>query len=172
MRAPLVRTLSLVCWACLIAAIALPGAPAAQQAFKPFRLKDLEGQTRTLADFPGKATLVVFFYPTCAYCNASFGAIQRLYDTYHDRGLSMVWINVVPREERLIVPWQAKHGYTVPVLVGANLRALQRDYGVQMTPTHYLLDERGRVLARHQGYTRGDESVLEVEIRKALDVSE
>ena len=58
----------------------------------------------------GKATLVVFFFPTCPYCSAAFPKVQKLYDTYRDQGLTMVWINVVPDEQKQIAPWLAKHG--------------------------------------------------------------
>jgi hypothetical protein len=75
----------------------------AEEAFKAFRLKTVEGQQKNLSDVLGaKATLIVFFYPTCTYCNAAAPELQRLYDTYKTQGLSMVWINSVPREARLI----------------------------------------------------------------------
>lgn len=150
--------------ALLLASIAAPAAAA--EKFKPFRLETPDGVERTLADVRGRATLVVFFFPTCPYCNASFPAIQRLHDTYRKEGLSCVWINVVPEEERLIEEWRTRHGYTVPILLGR--RSVVRDYRLTMTPTHYLLDADGQVLLRHAGYTDGDEKALEEHIRLAL----
>src|SRR6187431_3437605 len=97
----------------LLFALALPS-PAAAEKLRPFKLKSLEGPERTLSDVLGKATLVVFFFPTCPYCNAAFPKVQKLYDTYREQGLSMVWINVVPDEQKLIADWRTKHGYTVP----------------------------------------------------------
>jgi peroxiredoxin len=141
------------------------GAAAAEK-FKPFKMKTLEGAQKSLSDVLGKATLVVFFFPTCPFCNAAFPEIQKLHDSYKDRGLSMVWINVVPEEERLIADWRTRHGYTVPVLLGG--RSVQNDYKLVMTPTHYLLDSQGKVLSSHAGYTAGDEKGLEREIQQAL----
>ena len=149
----------------LVAMLVAPGAVAADS-FRPFRLKALDGAETSLSDVLGKATLVVFFFPTCIYCNAAFPSIQRLHDTYKDQGLSMVWINVLPEEERLIPDWRMKHGYTVPVLLGG--RSVQRDYQLTMTPTYYLLDSRANVLSRHAGYKPGDESDLVREIRQTL----
>jgi cytochrome oxidase Cu insertion factor (SCO1/SenC/PrrC family) len=148
----------------LLASVVMPAAAA--ERFKPFKLKTLDGVERTLADVLGKATLVVFFFPTCPYCNAAFPQIQKLHDTYKSEGLSMVWINVVPDEERLIPEWKARHGYTVPILLGG--RSVPNDYKLVMTPTHYLLDSQGKVLSRHAGYTAGDEKSLEREIQQAL----
>jgi peroxiredoxin len=144
----------------------LPGLTTAADKFKPFTLKTLDGSERSLASVLGKATLVVFFYPTCPYCNAAFPSVQKIYDAYKDRGLSMVWINVITNEESLIAPWQKEHGYTVPVLLGD--RALAMNYNLRMTPTHYLLDAKGQVVSSHAGYKAGDEKELERSIQKAL----
>jgi hypothetical protein len=37
-----------------------------------------------------------------------------------------------------------------------------------MTPTHYLLDARGEILSKQDGFTAGDEIRLEQQIQKAL----
>lgn len=151
----------------LVVAIALATpAPAAAEKLRPFKLKTLDGVEKTLPDVLGKATLVVFFFPTCPYCNAAFPNVQKLYDKYRDQGLSMVWINVLPDEQKLIAAWREKHGYTVPVLLGT--RSTPNEYKVRMTPTHYLLDGRGEILSKQDGFNPGDETRLEQQIQKAL----
>ena len=157
--------LQALCGLVVAAALAWPS-PAAAEKLRSFKLKTLEGVETTLSDVLGKATLVVFFFPTCPYCNAAFPKVQKLYDAYRDQGLSMVWINVVPDEQRLIPAWRAKHGYTVPVLLGG--RSTPNDYKVRMTPTHYLLDGRGDILSKQDGFNPGDETRLEQQIQKAL----
>ena len=154
-----------ICGLILAAALAIPS-PAAAEKLKPFKLKTVDGVEKTLADVLGKATLVVFFFPTCPYCNAAFPKVQKLYDTYREQGLSMVWINVVPDERKLIPEWRAKHGYTVPVLLGG--RSTPNEYKVRMTPTHYLLDASGEILSKQDGFNPGDEVRLEQQIQKAL----
>ena len=155
----------------LLSLLIVPGyAAAPAEAFKPFKLKTLDGEQKTLSDVLGsKATLVVFFFPTCRFCNEAFPGMQKLHDTYKDQGLSMVWINAVPSEARLIAGWKKKYGYTVPVLVGASIRAVEKDYKVSMTPTHYLLDAGGNVISTHAGYKAGDENLLEEHIKRALE---
>ena len=151
----------------VLVAVALQPVTAAES-FKPFKkLKALDGSQQSLSDVLGpKATLVVFFFPTCPCCNAAFPEVQKIYDRYKGQGLSMVWINVLPDEEKLIAPWRAQHGYTVPVLLGK--QSTPREYGVRMTPTHYLLDARGEILSRQDGFNPGDEVRLEQQIQKAL----
>jgi peroxiredoxin len=152
----------------LLATLAMPAA--AEKSFKPFKLKTPEGVERRLSDVLGKATFVVFFYPKCPYCNAAFPEIQKLHDRYERKGLSMVWINVIPDQAPLIAEWRARHHYTVPVLLGGP--SAQNDYKLVMTPTHYLLDSEGKVLSRRAGYTPGDEVELEREIRQALGLND
>ncbi|MBI3933804.1 MAG: TlpA family protein disulfide reductase [Acidobacteria bacterium] len=136
--------------------------------FKPFKLKMLDGTAKTLQDYPGKATLVSFFFPSCPYCNAAFPEVQKIYDKYKVQGLSTVWINVVPDENKKIPDWLEKHQFTIPVLIGASQASLQRDYKLKMTPTHYLLNSAGDILFTHAGYEKGDEKELEEQIQKAL----
>jgi peroxiredoxin len=149
-------------------AAAVPRAVTVGAGFKPFTLKTVDGAEKTLPNVLGTATLVVFFYPTCPFCNVAAPHIQRLYDTYKAQGLSVVYINTSPDEEKLVRGWLDEHHYTVPVLVGARLKDVQRDYAVEATPTHYLLDARGVVLSKHSGYQPGDAIPLEQEIRNAL----
>lgn len=152
--------------AAALSVVATTTRASADESLRPFKLKTLEGTQRTLSDVLGKATVVVFFFPTCKYCNAAFPEIQKIYDSYKDRGLSMVWINIVPEENSLIKNWQAAHGYTVPVLLGG--KSVQDDYRLDETPTHFLLDARGTIVSKHSGYKAGDEKTLEREIQQAL----
>ena len=141
----------------------------ASATFKPFSLKSLDGKTKTLKDFSNKITLVSFFFPRCPYCNVELPEIQKIYDKYKDRGLSAVWVNILPEEDGLIAGWQMVKNLTVPVLIGGSQASLQRDYNIESTPSTYLLDENGRVLFREDGYKPGDEKILEAKIEAALN---
>jgi peroxiredoxin len=160
-------------------ATVVSGSPAATRAtsavvgtaFKAFKLKTIDGEPRTLADVRGsKATLVVFFYPRCPYCNAEAPAIQKLADTYQPQGLSVVYINILPEEDKLVRGWLADHHYTSLVLVGASTASVEKDYQVTAIPTHYLLDSTGNVLSRHAGFQPGDEHAVEKEVKAAIEL--
>jgi glutathione peroxidase-family protein len=140
-----------------------------KERFKAFALKTLDGSPKSLKDYLNKATLVTFFFPTCGYCNAEFPHLQKIYDTYKERGFSLISINIVPDQNSLIAEWQAKHQYTFPILIGARLEAMQKEYDLKMTPTHFLLDSKGNVILKQNGYTPGDEQILEDTIQKALN---
>lgn len=137
--------------------------------FKPFKLKTIDGTKKTLQDFANKATLVAFYYPTCAYCNLAIPEVLKIHDKYKDQGLSWVIINVKPEESKLIAGWQEKYHITVPVLIGASQDSLMDDYSLTMTPTHYLLGSKGEVILRQGSYNRGDEKIIETKIQEALN---
>ena len=161
------------CLCCLLlASLLLPQEIAtAADKFKPFKLKTLDGTPKTLQDFANKATLISFFFPRCPYCNVALPEVQKIYDKYKDKGLSVVWINVLPNENKLIANWQAEHHLTVPVLIGASQESLQRDYRLTTTPTQYLLVEKNEVLLYQSGYKPGDEKILESKITEALNIT-
>ena len=138
--------------------------------FKPFTLKTLDGKKKTLQDYSNKVTLVNFFFPRCPYCNVELPEVQKIYDKYKDKGLSVVWINILPEEVGLIAGWQVAKNLTVPVLVGASQDSLQKDYRINSTPSTYLLGENGQVLFYQDGYKAGDEKILEAKIAAALNV--
>ena len=142
--------------------------PAAADGFKPFTLRTVDGEKKTLHDYSNKVTLVTFFYPRCPYCNQELPEIQKMYDRYKEKGLSAVWINVMPEENKLIPGWEVAKNLNVPVLVGATQDSLQRDYKIESTPATFVLDGEGRVLYHAEGYKAGDEKTLEEKIETVL----
>jgi thiol-disulfide isomerase/thioredoxin len=147
--------------------LALPQGTA-QETFKPFKLRTLSGKEKTLADFSNQVILISFFFPTCPYCNKSLPEVQRIYDKYKDKGLSAVWINTLPAQDRLIPEWQKTRHFTVPILVAGNPTALQYDYRIKGTPTHYLISANGAVLWHVTGYREGGDADLELAVQEAL----
>ena len=127
---------------------------------------------KTLQDYSNKVTLVSFFFPKCPSCNVELPEEQKIYDKYKDKGLSMVWINILPEQEELVAGWAIKRHLTVPVLVGASPDAIEKDYRVTATPTNILLGEKSEVLFRQAGYKKGDEITLESRIAQALNIAD
>ncbi|HEX3876798.1 MAG TPA: TlpA disulfide reductase family protein [Bryobacteraceae bacterium] len=144
--------------------------PRELDSFKPFDLKTIDGKKQTLKDVSGKVTLVNFFFPTCPYCNVELPEVQKIYDKYKDQGLSVVWINILPEEVKLIPGWQMAKNLNVPILIGGSQDSLMKDYRITSTPATYLLGQNGQILFHKDGYERGDEKVLESKIANALSI--
>jgi peroxiredoxin len=148
-----------------------PGEPISFEAgkdFEPFELPDLEGQNRKLSDLLDQVTLVSFFFPTCVGCNEEMPFFQGFYDKYRDQGLNVVAINVIPDQDGLVPSWRDNNGFTFPILIGAKTDALIENYRLTSTPLNFLLDEKGKVISRQEGYAPGSEARVESSIREAL----
>lgn len=60
------------------------------------------------------------------------------------------------------------YGFTIPAGFDVD-GSVARQFGVEATPTNYLLDRDGRVVWRHYGFRPGDEEALRREISAVLD---
>ncbi len=133
-------------------------------------MRTLDGQKKTLKDFTNKVTLVNFFFPRCPYCNVELPEVQKIYDKYKDKGLSAVWINILPEELRTwIAGWQmTKNLQCSRVNWWVARRFTTKDYAITSTPATYLLGQSGQIIYHRDGYVAGDEKTLESKIEEAL----
>ena len=56
-----------------------------------------------------------------------------------------------PQGAEIVAPYKKEHGLTFPHLLDSD-RAVSKIYGVRGTPTNYVLDREGRVVAGAVGY--------------------
>ncbi len=59
-------------------------------------------------------------------------------------------------------------GWSIPPLIGTDLPKLQEKYPITGAPETFLLDRKGRSYTHHVGFERGQEQVVEAEIRLLL----
>jgi methylamine dehydrogenase accessory protein MauD len=107
-----------------------------------FRLPDLEGETRTLADLTatGKPVLLLFSDPSCGPCTALLPQIGSWQDRYADR-LSVVLVSVGAREEN--VKKAAAHG--IDQVLMQERREVAEAYRYAGTPSAVLISSSGRI---------------------------
>jgi len=114
-----------------------------------FQLPRLDGGTVTLGSLKGKVVLLSFWATWCGPCRVEMPSMQRVYDQLKDQGLEILAVNMMDdttqakafvRELKLTFPIVADAGETVAAR-----------FAVRALPTTYLLDRRGRVIARAVG---------------------
>jgi peroxiredoxin len=115
-----------------------------------FELIDLDGHVRTLEDFRGKPTILYFFAPWCAVCNASAHQL-RWFDNWFGKDVNLVMIALDYGEAREVQEFRESHELQVPILYGNGRTAI--DFQVPGYPTYYILDGSGRVRSKDFGYT-------------------
>jgi methylamine dehydrogenase accessory protein MauD len=107
-----------------------------------FRLPDLEGDTRTLADFraEGKPVMLLFIDPSCGPCTALLPQIGEWQNQYADR-LSVVLVSAGTREEN--VKKSAAHGIG-QILIQEHGEVAEA-YQYAGTPSAVFINSSGRI---------------------------
>ncbi|GMR07074.1 MAG: hypothetical protein BMS9Abin26_0076 [Gammaproteobacteria bacterium] len=119
-----------------------------------FTLKDLNNNTVKLSDFRGKLVLLNFMDTGCHWCKKEMPHLQKLYDQFKGRDFVIVVVFTDRRGAKAVVPFMKKSGYTFFTDSGLldPTGRVSIMYRVTGTPTSYLLDQEGRIIAWGAGY--------------------
>lgn len=158
----------------LASAMVFSAVPALAQNTVDFALKDLQGNTVRLSDYLGKNVVLIDFWATwCVPCCKELPHFQRLYDAYRDKGLVILAISEDgPETVALIKPFIKRYNYTFPVLLDTDSKILALYDPSVVLPYALLIDRSGNTAKVHQGYSLGDELILEKEILELLEPKE
>ena len=114
-----------------------------------FTLPDPAGKKKSLKDYRGKVVMLAFWATWCEYCREEIPAIESLYRDYKGQGLVVVAINIKDKRDDALA-FIKKNKITYPVLMDPE-GEVGLLYGAYATPTVYLIDRKGAVLARQWG---------------------
>jgi len=128
-----------------------------------FQGKNLEGKTVTLQSLLGKGPIVVDFWATwCKPCIKELPHLQRIYEKYCDKGLSMLAVSTdSPKTESQVKPFVLGKKYTFTVLLDPSQEIFKSLQGKGAMPYTVVIDAEGNIRYRHTGYRPGDENELE-----------
>ena len=117
------------------------GLPLGEQA-PAFELPDLHGRRVSLEDYRGRRILLVFFSPTCPFCQAMAPDLSALpSDGAGGRPLPVVITSGDPEANRALM---AEHGIRCPVLLDET-KEVTEEYESGGTPAAYVIDEQGLI---------------------------
>lgn len=119
-------------------------------------LPDLQGDTRTLADWAGRWVLLTFFASWCGPCRSELPSLQALHAEWHDDGLAVVGVGLDASTDSLRRLVESK-GVTFPVLLDPKGRVGRR-YRASAIPIAYWIDPLGRVVGVARGAREWDAS--------------
>lgn len=153
-----------VAGAIAVASLFVPGgdAPAPQVAFVT-----VKGETITTAGLRDKVVLVNFWATDCAVCVKEMPDLASIYLHYRARGFETVAVAMRHDPPSHVVSFVERNKLPFPVAfdpVGDHARAFG---DVRLTPTTFVIDRRGRIVARIQG--EPDFSQLRRLIERKLD---
>jgi peroxiredoxin len=130
-----------------------------------FSLPDLDGRNVSLADFSGKVVVVNFWATWCPPCRAEVPDFVRLQSKYRARGLAFVGISMDAEGARAVRPFVEDNNVNYTMLLG-NDDVTKAYGGIVGIPTSFLVDRKGRIVHRFDGYT--DPKVWDQTLREVL----
>jgi peroxiredoxin len=136
-----------------------PGKP-----FPDFNENDVAGNPLSISKYKGKVVLVDFWATWCVPCIVKLPEIQKAYDTFHGQGFEVIGVSLDDEKDKLESFIKQKKMPWPEFFDGKRWEnKLAQKYGVDQTPTAYLLDRDGKIIAK----LSGDED-LNSEIAQAL----
>jgi thiol-disulfide isomerase/thioredoxin len=129
-------------------------------------LTDFTGRPVVLPRIFGRVTLVDFWASWCGPCRQSMPNLDQLYRTYAGDGLDMIAVSVDddPRAAKRFASSIRPH---FPLAWDESGEVRER-FSVFALPTSVLIDPRGLVVQRTEGYDAGTHRVLEEQIRRLV----
>lgn len=154
----------------LASAVLLALALHAQARLPKVTLKNTDGksvQTDTLSN-NGRPVIVSFFATWCKPCNRELNAIHEVYDDWQqETGVRLVAVSIDQAQNvNKVKPMVDEYGWTYEVLLDTN-GDFKRSLGVQMIPYVLVLDGKGNIVYKHNGYADGAETELFEKVKEA-----
>jgi len=149
------------------------GVQAVQAQLPKISLKDINGktvQTDTLSN-GGKPFIIDFFATWCKPCNRELDAIHEVYaDWQEETGVKIIAVSIDQAQNiNKVKPLVDNHGWEYEVLLDPN-GDLKRALGIQMIPYVLIVDGKGNIVYKHNGYTDGAEEELIEKVRELLKI--
>ncbi len=135
-------------------------------------LKTMDGKTirtDTLSN-NGKPIIIDFFATWCKPCNRELTAISEVYEEWQEEtGVKLIAVSIDQAQNiNKVKPLVDEHGWEYDVLLDPN-SDFRRALGIQMIPFTLIVDGKGKIVYKHNGYTDGAESELIEKVREIVN---
>jgi peroxiredoxin len=111
----------------------------------PIELKDMNGQAVTLEDALKKGPVVAaFFKISCPTCQFTFPFLERLHETYGDKGFTVLGIS--QNDAAATREFGEEYGVKFPLLIDDDRTfKASNEYGITNVPSVFLISRDGRI---------------------------
>jgi peroxiredoxin len=132
----------------------------------PIKLVTTSGQPITLSNYKGYVLIMDFFATWCIPCKESIPHLNSLNQKYGKQGLQILGVSVDEGNDHEVKNFIAERRIGYPVAVAGD--DMQTDYGLRSIPTIYLINKKGMVAEKFQGYSDQTAKAMEDSIKRLL----
>lgn len=130
------------------------------------KLVTTSGQPVTLSNYKGYVLVMDFFATWCVPCKQSIPHMNSMSQKYGKQGLQVLGVSVDEGSERDLKSFIAERKISYPVAISGE--EMQVDYGLRSIPTIYLINKKGMVAEKFQGYSDQTARAMEDSIKRLL----
>ncbi|MBZ0263837.1 TlpA family protein disulfide reductase [bacterium] len=134
-----------------------------------FTLENTDGKRVNLQDYLAKGPVLLDFWATwCAPCKQAMPHLNKLHESYNDKGFTVLAISVDnTRSVSKVKPFVKSQRYSFPVLLDTDQEVLKR-YRGNNVPHTVLISTEGKIQKVWIGYHPGEEKEIEAEVLTLL----
>lgn len=142
---------------------------------KSFSLKNLKGETISLASLKGKVVVLDFWATWCGRCKVSFPAMQKAVEKFKDdKDVAFLfidtWENKEPKQmQKDAQTFISTNKYSFNVLLDSDDKTIT-DYEVNGIPTKFIINKKGNIQFMSVGFGGDVDGVVD-EIATMIDIA-
>jgi|TARA_B110000263_G_scaffold2728_1_gene2318 peroxiredoxin len=115
-----------------------------------FSLRNLKGNYQSLDSFSGQVVVLNFWATWCVPCRVEMPSFEKLYRRYRSEGLTVLAVTLDKKSEKNIKSFVEEYELSFPVLLDEEGK-VERLYPSMTIPFTYVIDRKGRIVARVDG---------------------
>lgn len=124
------------------------------------------GQAISLANYRGHVLLLDFFATWCIPCREVIPHLNGLNGKYGKLGLQILGLSVDDEGDKVVKRFITDRRVEYPVAIADE--DLQTEYGLRSVPLIYLINKKGIVAEKYQGYSDETRKSIELAIKRLL----
>lgn len=114
-----------------------------------FTARDLSGNKYKLKDLEGKVVVLNFWFINCGPCRKEIPELNKIVEEYKDSS-NIVFLAVALDDQDEVKTFTEKIPFNYQLI--PNGRYIAQNYGINIYPTHAILDKEGKVLFHTSGF--------------------